>query len=168
MIATKGIRLACAAAVIAGGLMGAAVAQQPSAATLAVARELVEVKGGTNMFDPVIVNVVDQTRTSLLRTSPQLAKDLNEVASAIVVEYAAKRTELMAEAAKFYANRFSEPELKEMVTFYKSALGRKMLQQEPLVLDETFGYVQKSWAPKFSEEVMVRIRAEMKKRGHSL
>lgn len=168
MIATKSIRLAFAAALIAGGLMGAARAQQPTASAIAAAKELVELKGGTNMFDPMIVNVVDQTRTSLLRTSPQLAKDLNEVASAIVVEYAAKRTELMAEAAKFYANRFSEPELKEMVTFYKSPLGRKMLTQEPLVLDETFNYVQQQWAPKFSEEVMTRIRAEMKKRGHQL
>jgi hypothetical protein len=168
MIAIKGIRLACAAALIVGGLMGAVQAQQPTASALAAAKELVETKGGTNMFDGVILNVVDQTRTSLLRTSPQLTKDLNEVASAIVVEYASKRTELTAEAAKFYANRFSEAELKEMVTFYKSALGKKMLQQEPLVLDETFGYVQQQWAPKFSEEVMVRVRAEMKKRGHTL
>jgi hypothetical protein len=43
-----------------------------------------------------------------------------------------------------------------------------MLVQEPLVLDETFSYVQQQWAPKFSEEVMVRVRAEMKKRGHNL
>ena len=165
---TRTFRLAFAAALIAGGLMGAAQAQQPTASAIAVAKELVEIKGGTNMFDPMIVNVVDQTRTSLLRTSPQLAKDLNEVASAVVVEYAAKRTELIAEAAKFYANRFTEPELKEVVTFYKSPLGKKMLVQEPQVLDEIFSFVQQQWAPKFSEEVMGRIRAEMKKRGHNL
>ena len=164
----KHFRLACAAAMVIGCLTGAAHAQPPSASALAAAREVVELKGGNNMFDPVIINVVDQTRATLLRTSPQLAKDLNEVASAIVVEYANKRPELMAEAAKFYAGRFSEAELKEIANFYKSALGKKMLAQEPLVLDETFGYVQKQWAPKFSEEVMTRIRAEMKKRGHNL
>jgi hypothetical protein len=168
MIATKGIRLACAAALIVVGLTGAAQAQPASAAAMATARELVDLKGGNKMFDPVIVNVVDQTRTALLRTSPQLAKDLNEVASAIVVEYASKRAELQTEAAKFYANRFSEQELKDIVTFYKSPLGQKMLAQEPLVLDDTFNYVQQQWAPKFSEEVMTRIRAEMKKRGHQL
>jgi hypothetical protein len=166
----KGFRLACAAALMIGfgGLSAPAVAQPPTASAIAAAKELVELKGGTNMFDPMIVNVVDQTRTSLLRTSPQLAKDLNEVASAVVVEYASKRTELVAEAAKFYAARFTEPELKEVVAFYKSSVGRKMLQQEPLIIDETFNFVQQQWAPKFSEEVMVRIRAEMKKRGHNL
>ena len=168
MIAIRTFRLACAAALIAGGLMGAAQAQAPSASALAAAKELVELKGGNKMFDPIIVNVVDQTRTALLRTNPQLTKELNEVASAVVVEYASKRAELMAEAAKFYANHFSEQELKDMTTFYRSTLGKKMLAQEPLVLDETFSYVQQQWAPKFAAEVMARIRAEMRKRGHQL
>jgi hypothetical protein len=170
MTATKGFRLACAAALVVGwcGLIGAARAQQPAAAAIATAKELVELKGGANMFDPVIINVIDQTRTALLRTSPQLSKDLNEVATALVNEFGAKRADLIAEAAKFYASRFSEPELKEMVTFYKSPLGKKMLAQEPLVLDETFNFVQQQWAPRASEEIMVRFRAEMKKKGHNL
>lgn len=167
MIATKGFRLAFAAAFIVCGLGGVARAQQPSASAIATAKELVELKGGNNMFDPVIINVIDQTRTALLRTSPQLSKDLNEVATQLATEFGSKRADLIAEAAKFYANRFSEPELKELVTFYKSPLGRKMLTQEPLVLDETFNFVQ-SWAPKVSEDVMTRFRAEMKKKGHNL
>jgi hypothetical protein len=167
MIATRHVRLALAAVLLVGGL-GAASAQQPSAALLAAAKEVVELKGGNKMFDPIIVNIVDQTRTTLLRTNPQLTKDINEVASAVVVEYASKRAELQTEAAKFYARHFSEQELKDMATFYKSPLGKKMLEQEPLVLDETFNYVQQQWAPKFAEEAMGRIRAEMKKRGHNL
>jgi hypothetical protein len=169
MIASKSFRLACAALVIGWcGAIGAAHAQQPPASAIAVARELVELKGGSNMFDPVVINMIDQTRTALLRTSPQLSKDLNETATTLLTEFAAKRADLIAEAAKFYANRFTEPELKEMVTFYKSPLGRKMLTQEPLVLDETFNFVQQQWAPKVSEEVMARFRAEMKKKGHNL
>jgi hypothetical protein len=166
----KSFRHACAATLLIGfcGLSAPAVAQPPSASAVATAKELVELKGGNNMFDPMIINVVDQTRAGLLRTSPQLAKDLNEVASAVVVEYVSKRAELVTEAAKFYAARFTEPELKEVVAFYKSPVGKKMLQQEPLVIDEAFNFLQQQWAPKFSEEVMVRFRAEMKKRGHNL
>ncbi len=54
-----------------------------------------------------------------------------------------------------------------MVTFYKSPLGRKMITQEPVVLDEAFNFVQQ-WAPRVGEEVMNRFRAEMKKKGHNL
>ena len=43
-----------------------------------------------------------------------------------------------------------------------------MLAQEPVVLDETFGFVQQHFGPRVAEEVMNRFRAEMKKKGHNL
>ena len=119
------------------------------------------------MFDPVIISMIEQTKAALMQTNPQLAKDLEAVGAQLRTEFAPRRSELMAEAAKLYANRFSEQELKDMAAFYKSPLGRKMIAQEPLVLDEAFNYVQQ-WAPRVGEEVMNRFRAEMKKKGHNL
>ena len=160
-------RLAPAAVLACHLFGGVALAQQPSAATIAVARELVEIKGGTAMFDPVIGSVIDQTRGAILQTNPQLSRDLDAVATQLRTEFTPRRNDLMAEASKLYANRFTEQELKEMVAFYKSPLGRKMIQQEPVVLDETFQFVQQ-WGPRVAEEVMNRFRAEMKKKGHNL
>ncbi|MEA2928387.1 MAG: uncharacterized protein QOG38_815, partial [Hyphomicrobiales bacterium] len=139
----------------------------PSAAAVGTARELVELKGGSAMFDPVIVGIVEQTKAALLQTNPQLSKDLNEVSTQLRTEFGARRSDLITEAAKFYAARFSEQELKELTAFYKTPVGKKMLAQEPLVLDETFNYVQQ-WAPRVGEDVMNRFRAEMKKKGHNL
>ena len=147
---------------------GIALAQPaPSPAAVAVARELVELKGGTAMFDPVIVSMIEQTKNALLQTNPQLANDLNAVATQLRNEFGPRRDELMVQAAKLYAGRFTEQEIKDMVTFYKSPLGKKMIVQEPQVLDETFNYVQQ-WAPAVGEQVMNRFRAEMKKKGHNL
>ena len=147
---------------------GVALAQPaPSPAAIAVAREVVEVKGGSAMFDPVIVSVVEQTKNALLQTNPQLGKDLTEVAAQLRNEFAPRRNELLAEAAKLYAARFTEQELKDMATFYKSPLGKKMITQEPIVLEEAFNYVQQ-WGPRVAEQVMNRFRAEMKKKGHNL
>jgi len=146
---------------------GAALAQQPSPAAIAIAREVVELKGGNAMFDPVIISMIEQTKAALMQTNPQLAKDLEAVGLQLRTEFVPRRSELMAEAAKLYANRFSEQELKDMAAFYKSPLGRKMIVQEPLVLDEAFNYVQQ-WAPRVGEEVMNRFRAEMRKKGHNL
>jgi hypothetical protein len=151
-------------------LAGAVLAQPqsaPPASAVAAARELVEIKGGNAMFDPVIVSIVEQTKGALLQTNPQLAKDLNDVGTQLRNELAPRRAELMNEAAKLYAARFTEQEVKDMVTFYKSPLGKKMIAQEPVVLDEAFNYVQQ-WAPRVGEEVMNRFRAEMKKKGHNL
>ena len=64
--------------------------------------------------------------------------------------------------------RFTEQEMKDMTTFYKSPLGKKMIvHRSRRSLDETFNYVEQ-WAPRVGEEVMNRFRAEMKKKGHNL
>ena len=168
MIATSKYRLACLAAVlIASMCTGAALAQAPSASAVAVAKELVELKGGAAMFEPVVIGVVEQTKGALLQTSPQLSKDLTEVGNQLRTEFGPRRNDLINEAAKFYAQRFSEPELKDIVAFYKTGAGQKMLAQEPLVLDDTFAFIQQ-WQGRVSEDVMNRFRAEMKKKGHNL
>jgi hypothetical protein len=158
--------LAAAALLVCLGA-GFAHAQAPSASAIATAKELVETKGGNAMFDPVIVSMVEQTKGALLQTNPQLAKDLNDVAVQLRAEFAPRKDELMNQAAKLYADRFSEQELKDMLAFYKSPLGKKMVLIEPQVLDETFNYIQQ-WGARTSEEVMNRFRAEMKKKGHNL
>ena len=161
------IRLAPVVVIAWQMLAGAALAQQPTAGAVAAAKELVELKGGSQMFDPVINSIVEQTKGALLQTNPQLSKDLNEVSTQLRAEFGPRRDELMNEAAKRYAARFSDAELKELVTFFKSPLGKKMITQEPQVLDETFSYVQQ-WGPRVAEEAMNRYRAEMKKKGHNL
>jgi hypothetical protein len=159
------VRLAPVVALVC--LLGTAHAQAPSTSAVATARELVETKGGGAMFDPVIISVVEQTKAALLQTNPQLARDLNDVSTQLRTEFAPRRDELLGQAAKLYAERFSEQELKDMLAFYKSPLGKKMTSVEPQVLDETFNYIQQ-WGQRASEDVMNRFRAEMKKKGHNL
>jgi uncharacterized protein len=142
-------------------------AQAPTAGAVAAARELISVKGGGGMFEPVIPGVVESTKNSLLPTNPNLAKDLNEVSLQLRKEYESKKAELVYEVAIVYAKHFTEQELKDLVTFYRSPLGQKMLKEEPVALDESLKRAQ-DWSVDFSEAVMGRFRAEMKKRGHQL
>ena len=62
-------------------IAGVALAQQPSAAAVALGRDLVLAKGANQMFEPIVVGVVEQTKATLLQTNPQLAKDLDAVAA---------------------------------------------------------------------------------------
>jgi len=102
-----------------------------------------------------------------LQTNPTLGKDLNEVAAKLRAEYATRTAEILNDAAKLYAARFKEQELKDALAFYKSPLGRKLLAEEPRILDESMRNAQ-IWADRLSEEVINRMRAEMKKRGHEI
>jgi len=103
----------------------------------------------------------------LLQTNPMLSKDLGEVAGNLRAEYASRSAELLDEVAKLYASRFTEQELKNALAFYKSPLGRKIVAEEPQILDDSLERVR-AWQDKFGIEMMAKMRAEMKKKGHDL
>jgi hypothetical protein len=147
--------------------VGAADAQQPSANAVAAAKELITVKGAAAIYDPLVPGVVEQARRALLQANPTLGKDLNEVALKLRAEYAPRRTEILDDVAKLYASRFTEQELKDALAFYKSPLGRKMLVEEPKILDQGMRDAE-AWADRLSHEIIGKMRAEMKKRGHDI
>ena len=142
-------------------------AQQPSATTMAAAKELVTVKGLKTLYDPLVTGVIEKAKGMLLQTNPMLGKDLNEVAAKLRADLAPRGAEVVTETARLYALRFTEQELKDTLAFYKSPLGRKMMAEEPAILDQTMRNTQ-TWANRLSEEVIGKMRAEMKKRGHDI
>lgn len=153
-------------ALAAGGLEPAA-AQAPSRGAIEAAKELITLKGAAAMFDAVVPGVVETARSTFLRTNPALAKDLGEVSAQLRKDYEAKKGEIIDIIARAFAERFSEQELKNAVTFYKTPLGQKLITWEARTLEEGMGRAE-AWATKFSEEVVSRMRAEMKKRGHNI
>ena len=158
------------AAIVTIGILtcaSAALAQQPSPAAMSTARELIAVKGATSMYDTVIPGVIEQAKNLFLRTNPSLTKDLNEVAAKMKADYGPRNAELRDQVVKIYASHFSEQELKEALAFYKSAVGRKLIEHEPKILEKSMGDIQ-AWANKLSEEVVAKMRAEMKKKGHNI
>jgi uncharacterized protein len=145
----------------------AAHAQQPSAASMLVAKQLVTTTGATTVFNPLIAGVVEQAKLLYLQQNPDLAKDLNEVAAKIRTELQPRFSELTDEVAKLYATNFTEQELKDILVFYKSPAGKKLLSVQPKVIDSSMSFAQ-NWANKLSDEVIRKMRDEMKKKGHAL
>jgi hypothetical protein len=161
--AARGMLLA--AALVAFG--SAAYAQQPSAAAIATAKELVAVTGVTNLFKPLIPGVIEQAKGLFLQQNPALNKDVNEIGANLRTELEPRLSELSTEVAKLYASRFSEQELKEVLAFYKSPVGQKLILEQPMVIDMGVRFAQ-DWANKLSEVVTARMRDELKKRGHPM
>jgi hypothetical protein len=142
-------------------------AQQPSAAAISTAKELIEIKGALNIFDALVPGVIEQAKNLFLQTNPTLSKDLNEVAAQLRAELAPRRAELTDHVALLYAQRFTEQELKSTLLFYKSPLGKKLTAEEPGFVDQSLRFAQ-DWANKLSDEVVGKMRLEMKKKGHEL
>lgn len=149
-------------------LVPAAHAQhKPSAAAMATASKLIKVTGATNLFKPLIAGVIEQAKTSFLQQNPTLAKDLNEIGAKINKDLEPRFSELTHEVARLYATRFSDQELKAILAFYQSPTGQKLLAQQPQIIDASMNFAQ-NWANKLSDEVIQRMRAELKKRGHPM
>jgi hypothetical protein len=68
---------------------------------------------------------------------------------------------------RVYATHFTEPELKAILAFYQSPAGKKMLAQQPTVVDASMKFAQ-DWANKLSDQVIAKMREELQKRGHAL
>ncbi len=142
----------------------AAPAYTPS--HLALAREVMLSSGIARSFDSVLPAFADQIRKQSV-TRPELAKDLDEVLASLQPEMELQKQRMIDIAARTYAAKFSEAELKEIATFFRSPAGKHYVEAQPQLLDEMVQEMQ-DWTQDVSEYVMVRVRAEMGKRGHQM
>jgi hypothetical protein len=150
-------------------LGGAALAQSASvtSANVKLAREVVVASGATRAFDGVIPSILNQSLNVFVQQNPDLQKVLTEAVKTIAPGFEKRKEEIVDIVATVYASRFTEPELKELLTFYRSAVGKKFVSVLPSVLEESFVKTQE-WGSKISEEIVIGLRAEMKKRGHAI
>jgi len=161
------VRLATVAIALAV-LSPAAQAQQATAAALATGKEIVNATGiAAGTLGPLIAGVVEQAKLLLLQQNPGLSKDLNEIAGDIRTDLAPRFDELVNEMGRQFATRFTEQELKDLLVFYKSPLGKKTIVEQPLIIEGTMKFAQ-TWANSLSDEVIAKMREELKKRGHPL
>ena len=162
IVSAAGLVLALALSVV-----PAAAQPAPSPAAIAAAKEILKLKNASAMYASVVPNVVHQTKEALLRNNLNYQKDLNEVAVIIAQSLAGREREIDEGMAKTYAAAFTEQELKDLVTFYKTPLGQKLLSTEPKAIQQSMAYMN-GWAQNFSEIVNGQFRAEMRKRGKEI
>jgi hypothetical protein len=141
--------------------------KQASPAAIAAAREILTMKNASAMYANAVPNLVQQTKDALLQANLNYQKDLNEVAVIVAQKLAGREKEIGDGMATVYANEFSEQELKDLVTFYKSPLGQKLLASEPRAIQFSMSYMNQ-WAQNFAETINGEFRAEMRKRGKQI
>jgi uncharacterized protein len=142
-------------------------AKPATPAALAAAKEILSMKNASGMYASAVPSLVERTKNTLMQSNLNYQKDLNEVAVIVAKNLAGREQEIGDGMAQVYATEFSEQELKELVTFYKSPLGQKLLVAEPRAISLSMNYMNQ-WAQQFSEVVNGQFRAEMKKRGKEI
>ena len=131
------------------------------------ATEILTFKKAKSLYANIVPNIVMQTKDTLMTSNLNLQKDLNEVAPIIAQSLAGKESEVGEGMAQVYCNEFTEQELKDLVAFYKTPLGQKLLSTEPRAIQFSMSYMN-AWAQNFAEIVNGQFRAEMRKRGKNI
>jgi uncharacterized protein len=153
--------------VLTGVPAGAQSPAPPSASAIAAAKEILALKNVSAMYAVAVPSVVQRTKDALLQTNLNYQKDLEEVSLIVAKSLAGREKEIGEGMAKIYASDFTEQELKDLLTFYKTPLGQKLLIQEPKTVQASMAYMNQ-WGQSFAEIVNGQFRAEMRKRGKEI
>jgi hypothetical protein len=168
MICRLPTRVALAAMLSLFAFMPQALAQtQPTPGAVAAARELLTLRGTLEPFDRILSGAVETAKAAFLPTNPQLSKELNEVAAILHQGVRPMRETLYNDMSTTYAKHFTEKELKDLLAFYKTPLGKKFAAEEPVAIEDILKQAQ-TLAAALVEDMMTRFRAEMRKRGHEI
>lgn len=161
-------RRLCAALIMCAAVAQPALAQQaPSAEALSAARELMDASGATSQFDQVIPMMMGPMTQAFVALAPQRAAEIREVMAEVVKRVSVRKGELIEQIAAVYAKRMSAEDMREIAKFYQSGAGRRLVEAQPQILQESFMIGQR-WGQGIGAEIDAEMRRELKKRGVDL
>jgi hypothetical protein len=145
----------------------ASAQQQPSAGALAAAKQLLDLKNAYTVYTGAVPGTIDSIKVQLIQANISYQKDLNEIAAKLNTDLKGRDAEMGNEMARQYATTFTEQELKDIIAFYKTPVGKKLLDQEPKTISTSLQFMR-DWGAKFADEVDGKFHTEMKARGKPL
>ncbi len=132
---------------------------------LAKAKELMQVSNLAAMRDQMVALVEAQIANLVLDANPG-AEDKVDRALTDVIRPALKRRipEYLDLAAGVYADHFTRAELEQLVSFYKSPLGQKLVREQGELIP-AITQMSKQWVNRVGNEVLKGAAADFARRG---
>jgi hypothetical protein len=155
-----------AAAMVIAALASPALSQDLTESHIAAARETIAAAHASEQFNEILIALADQTKALFQRSNPGAAKDIDEVVTSVALDLAKRRPDLDRELERVWAARFSEDELKQITTFFRSAIGQKYGQLAPVIIQDSMRSAG-IWRDALSTDIVTRSRDELNKRGYS-
>lgn len=144
-----------------------AVVQQNFAPShLQAARDVVTGSGIGNSFEGIYPEFRQRMRQNVT-TRPDLQKDLEASIDALKGEAQKRIDEMVTAAARVFAAKMSEADLKEAAAFFNSPVGKRFNAARPEAINDIFNILQ-PWSIQTSDALYQALRVEMKKKGHDL
>ncbi len=134
-------------------------AAEPDPEGVKVARQLLEATHAAALGDQIMTQVIKAYSSGLTQVNPGKGKEVEEILNQILVpEFRAAMPDLMEQTARTYAGNFTVAELKQLLAFYNSEIGRKYIGKLPDLVRQ-----QSVVGQAFAQQVVGRIREKMLK-----
>lgn len=108
-----------------------AQAQNISAAHLESAKKAISAIHATDPFDNFLPNTALDLKDELMRKDPNLSNMISDIVDEQAMALIKRRADLETEAARVYANHFTQAELDQITAFYNTDAGKKLLKEGP-------------------------------------
>jgi hypothetical protein len=147
-----------------------ALAQRPATSSdeaRAAARELVEASATAAQFDQAVPLLVREMTQAFLSLAPERAAEIRETMSEISTRFIKRKSELIDEVVRIYADLMTIEDLRAIAAFYKSGAGRRLVLAMPEITRRSTAAGQ-VWGQLIGQELATEMRSELKKRGIDL
>jgi hypothetical protein len=132
---------------------------------LELAAEVVDAAGMKSIATQMMSQIGPGLTQMVVQANPGKESEANEVMQRFIIPRIQEQIpELLHEAALLYAKHFSTDELGQMVAFYKSTVGQKLVSEQPKMMQE-MAMVAQTWGQKIAIESLKAYADEFKKRG---
>jgi uncharacterized protein len=139
-------------------------ADEPSPAAIEAANRLITDLGLQQSLDIIVPVLFGEFEKNVLATRPELKDPLHQALVSLVPEFSKGKPAVLADVAHVMATKLSESELKEVLAFYESPTGKKYVAAEPAFINELQS-AGSAWRQKLADQLITRVREEMKKKG---
>jgi hypothetical protein len=128
---------------------------------MALAMKLVALSGTTRIFDEVLPDVAEQSKTNFIRANPQMQLGIIAVVDRVALDLVKRRPELDQYLARIWASGFSDDEMQELIDFYSSDVGKKFSNALPQLLAVQTAAANE-WGRDLATELNQRVQDELK------
>lgn len=131
------VKVVCLAAALLAPMPGSAQ-QEPSAETMAAARELVATSRAGDQFKALMPILIQHLKPAIVQGRPQVERDFDAIMPVLLEGMTSRLNELTDIITRIYAQNFTAAELRELTAFYRTG---KSFWKRPL------WWRSKAWRP---------------------
>jgi len=146
---------------------GSAAAQSASPDQMTAARELVTAMRATDQFKAIFPVLMQQLKPAIVQGRPDVERDYDTMMPAMLEIFNARSGEIVESMAVIYARNFTVDEMQQVIAFYRTPIGQKLLDKLPVIFQESVAAGNK-FGQAVATELRDRLIEELRKRGHNI